>query len=117
MNILPVSFGMSAIFTQKGKEQFVKASARASEAKADSFIKASEDFKTKLEESQHVDVIIDKKGIFFPRLKAKVVRKDTRKPLSKTHQPVWDRTSIKIFDESIKMAELADKAFETSTQL
>ena len=117
MNVLPVSFGMSAIFTKKGKEQFVKASASATEEKADAFIKASEDFKEKLEGTQHVDVIVDKKGHFFPRLKAKVVKKNSKKALATITQPIWDKTSTRIFEEGLKMAEIADKASETSTQL
>ncbi len=110
---------MSAIFTKKGKNQFVKLAAAAPEAKADAFIAAGEDFKRQMEATQHVDVEIDKKGIVIPRLKATVIDKATRKPIARTEQMPWEirsQLSTGFFERSRRMTEKADKAAGSTSE-
>lgn len=116
MNITPVSFGMAAIFTKRGTDQFIKASAKTTEAKADAFIRASEQFKRDMDRTEHVDVVVDKTGILFPRLKARVVDKIDGKTLATHKEPIYDRTEPKFFEDSKRMTTKADKAYTTSTQ-
>lgn len=116
MNIHPVSFGMSAIYTDKGIQQFIKSSANVNKDRSDNFVRCAEEFNRNLEYTQHVDVIIDKTGIAFPRLKAQVVTKDPQKRevLSTFKQPRLNKTSTKIFDVSAQSARNADRVISSS---
>lgn len=110
MNIHPVSFGMAAIFTDKGVQQFVKASTNSKQERSDNFVRSADQFHQTLANTQHVDVIVDKTGIAFPRLKAQVVKKDSPKKvvLSTVKQPRFNKTSTKIFDVSTEQARNAE---------
>ena len=114
MNVTPVSFGMAAIYTDRGTKQFIKAAARTTEQKADAFIRASEQFKRDMDTTENVDVVVDKTGIIFPRLKSKVVDKTNGATLGTLKQPIYDTTDTHFFEESKRMTKKADKAYTTS---
>jgi len=116
MNIRPVSFGMAAIFTDKGVQQIIKTSSNVSKDRADNFVSSAEQFKRDLASTEHVDVIVDKTGVLFPRLKAKVVRKDTpkREVLSTFKQPRLNKTSTRFFDASTQSARNAEMVISSS---